>query len=79
MVNSAFACLKSMIKYASSQISSLPHSGAPRPHLAPELRVIFQGKYAIYYLASVDEFVVVRVLHASRDIASIAEEGGFTI
>lgn len=48
-------------------------------HLAPELRVIFQGKYAIYYLASVDEFVVVRVLHASRDIASIAEEGGFTI
>lgn len=61
------------------QVSALPFSGAPRPHLAPDLRVIIHGKYAIYYLPRIDEIVIVRVLHGSRDIASIAEEGGFAI
>jgi toxin ParE1/3/4 len=42
--------------------------------------VIFHDeKYAIYYLPRPDEIVIVRVLHGSRDIASIAEEGGFAI
>jgi toxin ParE1/3/4 len=56
---------------------SFPLSGAPRPHLAPDLRVIFREKYAIYYLPRTDEIVIIRVLHGSRDIASIAGEGGF--
>jgi plasmid stabilization system protein ParE len=43
------------------------------------LRVIFHGKYAIYYLPRVDEIIIVRVLHGSRDIAHVAEEGGFAI
>jgi toxin ParE1/3/4 len=59
------------------QAGSFPFSGAARPHLAPDLRVIFRGKYAIYYFPRTDEIVIVRVLHGSRDIASIAEEGGF--
>jgi plasmid stabilization system protein ParE len=42
------------------------------------LRAIFHAKYAIYYLPRVDEVVIVRVLHGSRDIASIADEGGFS-
>jgi plasmid stabilization system protein ParE len=54
-------------------------AGAPRSHLAPDLRVLFHGKYAIYYLPRPDEIVIVRVLHGSRDIASIANEGGFAI
>jgi ParE toxin of type II toxin-antitoxin system, parDE len=54
-------------------------SGTPRPHLAYDLRVIFYEKYAIYYLPSHDEIVIVRVLHGSRDIATIADEGGFAI
>jgi toxin ParE1/3/4 len=60
-----------------SQASSYPFSSAPRPYLAPDLRVIFHGKYAIYYLPRIDEIIIVRVLHGSGDIASIAEEGGF--
>lgn len=59
------------------QASSFPHSGAPRPNLATDLRVLFHGKYATYYLPRIDEVVIVRVLHGSRDLASIAFEGGF--
>jgi toxin ParE1/3/4 len=40
--------------------------------------VLFHEKYAIYYLPLDDEIVIVRVLHGSRDIASIADEGGFS-
>jgi plasmid stabilization system protein ParE len=58
---------------------TLPLSGAPRPHLAPGLRVIFHQKHAVYYLPRPGEIVIVRVLHGSRDISSIAEEGGFAI
>jgi len=47
--------------------------------LAPDLRVTFHAKYAIYYLPSNGEILIVRILHGSRDIASIAEEGGFAI
>jgi plasmid stabilization system protein ParE len=54
-------------------------SGAPRPHLAPDLRVVFYEKYAIYYLPLPAEIVIVRVLYGSRDIASITDEGGFAI
>jgi plasmid stabilization system protein ParE len=43
------------------------------------LRVVFYEQYAIYYLPRPDEIIIVRVLHGSRDIASIADEGGFAI
>ena len=39
--------------------------------------MIFYEKYAIYYLPRPDEIIIVRVLHGSRDIAFIADEGGF--
>ena len=41
--------------------------------------MVFYEKYAIYYLTRPDEIIVVRVLHGSRDIASIADEGGFAL
>ncbi|MGH9413928.1 MAG: type II toxin-antitoxin system RelE/ParE family toxin [Terriglobales bacterium] len=69
----------SQIQARCGQVSVLPRSGAPRFHLAADLRVIFHRKYAIYYLVRVDEIIVVRVLHGSRDIAHIAAEGGFAI
>jgi toxin ParE1/3/4 len=56
-----------------------PFSGAPRPHLSKDLRVVFHERYAIYYLPRPDEIIIVRVLHGSRDIATIADEGGFAI
>jgi toxin ParE1/3/4 len=54
-----------------------PLSGASRERLAAGLRVIFAGAYAIYYLTTETELIVVRVLHGSRDAAAIAERGGF--
>ena len=41
--------------------------------------MVFYEKYATYYLPGSDEIIIVRVLHGSRDIASIADEGGFAI
>jgi toxin ParE1/3/4 len=58
---------------------TLPFSGAPRFYLAPDLRVIFHQKYAVYYLPRPGEIVIVRVLHGSRDVSAIAEAGGFAI
>jgi toxin ParE1/3/4 len=52
-------------------------AGPSREHLAPSLRVIFQGSYAIYYTCNQTEIIVVRVLHAARDAAALAEHGGF--
>jgi plasmid stabilization system protein ParE len=54
-------------------------SGALRPHLGQHLRVAFYENYAIYYLPRANEIIIVRVLHTSRDIVSIADEGGFAI
>ena len=58
-------------------VLSLPLSGALRPQLAPELRVVFKGNYAIYYLPRAGEIVIARVLHGSRDVAAIADQAGF--
>jgi len=40
------------------------------------LRVIFEGKYAIYYTHDDRELVIVRVLHGARDVDAIAAQGG---
>lgn len=61
------------------QAALFPFSGAPRPHLAPGMRVLFHEKYAIYYLPGEEEIVIVRVLHGARDLTAIVEEGGFTL
>ena len=54
-----------------------PHSGAPRGRLAPNLRAVFEGAHAIYYLATETEVILVRILHSARDAAAIAESRGF--
>jgi toxin ParE1/3/4 len=54
-----------------------PFSGAPRSQLAPDLRVIFCKKYAIYYFPRPTEILIVRILHGARDVRAIAEEEGF--
>ena len=56
---------------------NFPLSGAPRGQLAPDLRAVFAGNYAVYYLAKDAEVILVRVLHSARDAAAIAERGGF--
>jgi len=54
-----------------------PLSGSTREQLAPGLRVTFHNPYAIYYLALPDALVIVRVIHGARDMAALAERGGF--
>jgi toxin ParE1/3/4 len=56
-----------------------PLSGPEREHLAPGLRVTFQNPYAIYYISQESAVVIVRVIHGARDIAALAERGGFAI
>lgn len=54
-----------------------PLSGPSREQLAPGLRVTFRRPYAIYYTPGPDAIVIVRVIHGARDVAAIAERGGF--
>ena len=61
------------------KVSLLPMSGVPRPQLGPGLGAVFKHNYAIYYLPRDGELVVVRVLHGSRDLDAIVEEGGFLL
>ncbi len=55
----------------------MPGSGVRRDQLARGLRVIVHRAYAIYYLADAVEVVIVRVIHGARDVAALAERGGF--
>jgi toxin ParE1/3/4 len=54
-----------------------PLLGSSRENFAAGLRVIFEGNYALYYMATETELVFVRVLHGARDAVAIAERGGF--
>ena len=51
--------------------------GAKREMFVPGLRVIFHDPYGIYYTPTSENLIIVRVLHGARDIAAIAERGGF--
>ena len=54
-----------------------PLSGPAREQLASGLRVTFHSPYAIYYLPLLDALVIVRIIHCARDMAALAERGGF--
>lgn len=60
------------------EVLRFPLCGASRFHLAANLRVIFDGNYAIYYLPRRSEIVIVRVLHGSRDISAMVDREGFS-
>lgn len=45
--------------------------------LAPGLRVIFHGSYALYSSPRADEVVIICVLHGARDVAALAAKRGF--
>jgi toxin ParE1/3/4 len=54
-----------------------PLAAPARDQLAPALRVTFHRAYAIYYRSEPDVVIIVRVLHGARDVAAVAERGGF--
>jgi len=68
--------LISAIEAAFQRLLIYPLFAPSREAIAPGMRVMFEGSYAIYYLASATELVIVRVLHSARDIATICDEGG---
>jgi toxin ParE1/3/4 len=59
-------------------LQDFPFSGPERHQLAPDLRVALHAGYAVYYLPTESEIVIVRVLHGARDAAAIADTGGFS-
>lgn len=61
-----------------ARAAEVPLAGARRDELAPGLRVMFHGNYAVYYLPHDQQLVIVRVLHGARDIAAIAAAGGLS-
>jgi toxin ParE1/3/4 len=65
------------ILFRLDQLRSFPETGAPRDHIRPGLRAAIKRPYVAYYLLIHDEIVVLRVLHGSRDLAAISDEGGF--
>jgi toxin ParE1/3/4 len=54
-----------------------PNSGPARDQLGKGLRIGFSGNYALYYLPTETEMIIVRVLHGARDAAALAADGGF--
>jgi toxin ParE1/3/4 len=65
------------IEAAFEPVRHFPLAAPLREHLAPGLRVTFHPPYAIYYRPLADAVVIIRVLHGARDVATIAEQGGF--
>ena len=65
------------IEPACQAIRRFPLSAPPRERLGIGLRVTFYGSYAIYYQPLPEAIMIVRVLHGKRDVAAIAEQGGF--
>ena len=67
----------SAIEATFEPLRHFPLSGPARDQFAPGLRVTFHSPYAIYYLVRPEAIVIVRVIHGARDIAALAERGGF--
>ncbi|MHB1304853.1 MAG: type II toxin-antitoxin system RelE/ParE family toxin [Acidiphilium sp.] len=65
------------IEAAFEPLRHFPFSGPAREQIAPGLRVTFHGSYAVYYKTYSDAVVIIRVFHGARDIAALAERGGF--
>ncbi len=65
------------IKADFDQLVEFPFSAPSRDHLGANLRVKFHKAYAIYYTPTARELIIVRVLHAARDVTAIADHGGF--
>lgn len=48
-------------------LADMPFTGAPRPEFGEAVRLATSGRYVIYYEATDDSLVILRILHAARD------------
>jgi toxin ParE1/3/4 len=69
--------LVSEIAAAFEPVRYFPLAAPTREQLAPGLRVTFHGAYAIYFRPFPDAVMIIRVLHGARDVAALADRGGF--
>jgi toxin ParE1/3/4 len=56
------------------RLARRPRLGRLRPELMPDVRSFTLGRYVIFYLPRASGIEVLRVLHGSRDIASIFDD-----
>jgi toxin ParE1/3/4 len=57
-----------------TNIAEMPHIGAPRPDLWPDLRSVPFKRYVVFYVADGADVRIERVLHGSRDIDALFAE-----
>jgi plasmid stabilization system protein ParE len=50
------------------RIALTGYGGVPRDAISPGLRLAVHGRYNIYFRASKNETIIVRVLHSARDV-----------
>ena len=52
-------------------LGTFPNMGRPRPEIGPDYRRMPVGDYVIFYRILPDRVEIARVLHGSRDVASV--------
>ncbi|MCO6392743.1 type II toxin-antitoxin system RelE/ParE family toxin [Aliihoeflea aestuarii] len=53
------------------QLKSHPFSGAARPDIAPDARLLPIGNYVVLYRVRADAVEIVRVVHGARDASAL--------
>jgi len=55
-------------------LADMPRMGRKRDEIAPGVRSVTTGSYAIYYRINTDKVEILRVWHTSRDIAALKND-----
>ena len=63
-----------LVRASLERLAKRPRMGRSRPELMSDLRTISVGRCVVFYLPRIRGIEVIRVLHGSRDIASIFED-----
>lgn len=58
------------LKTAILRLADYPNSAPARDNVRPGMRGLKVGRYIAYYRVSADDVLVVRILHAKRDIGA---------
>jgi toxin ParE1/3/4 len=59
------------LKEKASKLKNFPERGAPRDDLLPDLRMLVEQKYLIFYRVEEDVVRVLRVIHGAQDLTQI--------
>lgn len=62
------------IRRRCAKIAASPLAYVARPELGEGIRVCVHGRYLIFFLPSASDVLIVRVLHAARNIVSLFQD-----